>query len=191
MIVTNIIISLICFFFVTGGELITQRYAGHTFLVTIYPDYLSASLVTPNSRIEARVTANLLDNKWHTVEFLQQIRSLKVLINRKETVIANSSYNTELLTDSPSNDAAILIIGHTYSGCMLDGPGFNFSTTISNSNSVIFGPCPLMQGRCSHEDILIHKAFDYCLHDPCMQKGICVSRTETYEVSFHSIKFTQ
>lgn len=163
--------------------MITQRYAGHTFLVTIYAEYLSASLLTPISRIEARITSNLLDNKWHTVEFLLQMGSLKVLIDRRETVIANSTYNTMLLTESPNNDAAILILGHTYSGCMLHGPGFNFSSIVSNSNSVLFGPCPLTQGLCSHEDVLMHTSVDHCLNEPCMLKGNCISKPDTYEVS--------
>lgn len=95
----------------SGGELISQRFAGRTFLLSIYSDYVSISLVTPNARTEARVSSSLLDNKWHTIEFLLQMGSLKLLIDRKETVIANSTYNTLMLTDPPNDEAAILIIG--------------------------------------------------------------------------------
>lgn len=102
---------LICFSCSSGGELISQRFAGRTFLLSIYEDYVSISLVTPNAHTEARIGSNLLDNKWHTIEFLLQMGSLKLLIDRKETVIANSTYNTMMLTDPPNDEAAILIIG--------------------------------------------------------------------------------
>lgn len=94
--------------------MISQRFAGRTFLLSIYADYVSISLVTPNAHTEyteVRVVSNLLDNKWHTIEFLLQMGSLKLLIDRKETVIANSTYNTMMLTDPPNDEAAILIIG--------------------------------------------------------------------------------
>lgn len=167
-----------------GGELITQRYAGRIFLLSIYSDYVSISLVTPNTRAEARVSSNILDNKWHTIEFLFQMGSLKLLIDRKETVIANSTYNTIFITDPPSNDAAILILGTTYSGCMLHGPGLNFSSSVPNAHPISFGPCPLMQGPCTQNDVLVRTPIDSCLHEPCMQNGICISKLDTYEVKF-------
>lgn len=166
--------------------MITQRYAGHIFLLSIYSDYVSISLVTPNAHAEARVPSNILDNKWHTIEFLFQMGSLKLLIDRKETLIANSTYNTILITDPPSNDAAILILGTTYSGCMLNGPGLNFSSSVSSAH--LFGPCPLMQGPCTQNDILVRNPTDHCLHEPCMQKGICISKMDTYEVIYKSNK---
>lgn len=152
--------------------------------MSVYVDYVSISLVTPNAHTEVRITSNLLDNKWHTMEFLLQMGSLKLLVDRKETIIANSTYNTILLTDPPSNDAAILILGTTYSGCMLHGPGLNFSSSVPNVHPVLFGPCPLMSGPCSQNDILVRTPIDHCLHEPCMQKGICVSKPDTYEVNY-------
>lgn len=109
--------------------------------------------------------------------------SLKLLIDRKETVIANSTYNTILITDPPNNDAAILILGTTYSGCMLHGPGLNFSSSVPNTHPIPFGPCPLIQGPCAQNDILFRTPTDYCLHEPCMQKGTCISKSDTYEVA--------
>lgn len=172
----------IIIFILIGGELITQRYAGHIFLLSIYFDYVSMSLVTPNAHAEARVPSNILDNKWHTIEFFFQMGSLKLMIDRKETVIANSTYNTIFITEPPSNDAAILILGTTYSGCMLHGPGLNFSSSVPNAHPIPFGPCPLMQGPCAQNDVLVRTPIDNCLHEPCMQKGICISKLDTYEV---------
>lgn len=152
-------------------------------------EYVSVSLVKQNSHTEARIQTNILDNKWHTIEFLFQMDTLKLLIDRKETVIANSTYNSMLLTDPPNDDAAILILGSSYSGCMLHGPGLNFSSSsVQNLQPIQFGPCPLKQGPCTQNDDILFRSpsVDYCLHEPCMQKGACVSLTDTYEVSFGS-----
>lgn len=138
-----------------------------------------------NSHIEERVEANILDNRWHTIEFLFEMDTLKLVIDRKETVIANSTYNTMFITDAPNDDAAILILGSTYSGCMLHGPGLNFSSSsIQNLHPIQFGPCPLMQGPCTENDDILTRmpSIDYCSHEPCMQKGICVSLRDTYMV---------
>lgn len=147
--------------------------------MSIYTDYVSISLVTKTAHIESRIPSNLLDNKWHTIEFIYQMGTLKVLIDRRETIIANSTYNTLLLTDAPSDDSAVLILGTTYSGCMLHGPGLNFNSSAQNLHTVSFGPCPLMHGTCTQNDVLI--PIDYCSHEPCMQKGICISKSDTYE----------
>lgn len=167
--------------FQTGGEIITQRYAGHIFLMSIYIDYVSVSLVTPSAHTEVRILSNILDNKWHTIELLYQVGSLKLLIDRRDTIIANSTYNNILLTDPPNNDAAILILGTTYSGCMVNGPGLNFSSSVPNVPPILFGPCPLANHPCSQDDNIIHTT-DHCIHEPCMQNGKCVSKSETYEV---------
>lgn len=106
-----------------------------------------------------------------------------MLIDRKPTIIANSTYNTIFLTDPPNDDAAILILGSSYSGCMLQGPGLNFSS-FQNAQPIQFGPCPLLHGTCEpNRDLLVRtSSIDHCLHEPCMQKGMCVSLADTYEV---------
>lgn len=73
-------------------------------------------------------------------------------------------------------------LGTSYSGCMLHGPGVNFSSSVTNAHPVLFGPCPLMSGPCSQNDVLVRTPTDHCLHEPCMQKGLCVSKSDTYEV---------
>lgn len=147
--------------------------------MSINAEYVSISLTTKTAHVEARMPSNLLDNKWHTIEFLYQMGTLRLLVDRKEMIIANSTYNTLLLTDAPNDDSSILILGTSYAGCMLHGPGLNFNSSSVNVNTVAFGACPLMHGPCTQNDILIPT--DYCSHEPCMQKGICVSKADTYE----------
>lgn len=78
------------------------------------------------------------------------------------------------------NEAAVLILGTTFSGCLLHGPGLVFNTSAMHSQMVLFGPCPLAPGICTNRDVLIRVPIDHCLHDPCMQHGVCISREERY-----------
>lgn len=165
-----------------GGEILSQRYAGHIFIVSVHADSITISLNTPNARIESRVPADLLDNRWHTLEFLYRLGNLNFIVDRKRTVIANATYNTLFLTDQEiRNEAAVLILGTTYSGCMLHGPGLIFNTTAMRTQVTVFGPCPLMQGPCTNQDVLVRTPVDHCVHDPCMQHGACISRSDSYE----------
>lgn len=65
-----------------------------------------------------------------------------------------------------------------YSGCLLHGPGLIFNTSAMHAQMVLFGPCPLAPGACEKRDVLIRIPVDNCLHDPCMQHGVCISRSE-------------
>lgn len=151
--------------------------------MSIHADFVSISLVTSKNHVDVRVSSSLLDNRWHTIEFIYRMGNLRFLVDRHETILANSTHNTLFLTDAPSDDLAILIIGASFSGCMLQGPGINFSTvTVKDNDAVFFGPCPLMQGPCKPNDMMIKAQVDQCLHDPCMQHGVCSSKADTYEV---------
>lgn len=101
------------------------------------------------------------------------------------TFAANSTYNAALLTDQDiRNNAAILLLGKNYAGCLFHGPGFNFATLDENTDqSVLFGPCPMVPGNCSHVlDVPLRQPpVDHCLTDPCMQHGSCTSRVNGYE----------
>lgn len=93
--------------------------------------------------------------------------------------LANSTFNPSFLTDQEiKSEAAVLILGTTYSGCMLHGPGLVFNTSAMNAHNVLFGPCPLAPGTCTKEDVLVRMTTDHCLHDPCMQHGQCISRSD-------------
>lgn len=99
---------------------------------------------------------------------------------------ANSTYNSLFLTDPEiRNEAAVLVLGKSYSGCILHGPGLVFNTSAMNAHSVSFGPCPLRTGSCEQHDVLVRVPTDHCSHDPCMQHGSCISRTDKYVFSIY------
>ncbi|XP_050067896.1 protein crumbs isoform X4 [Anopheles maculipalpis] len=175
--------SAISFKSCRGGEILSQRYSGHALLVSVLPDWVSIVLSTPAQQpIEARVTGRLLDNKWHTLEFIYQAGTLYCVIDKQSTPIANQSYNAPLILDQEiKNEAAVLILGKQYSGCLLHGPGLVFNSSAMNAEAVVFGPCPLAAGPCSDHDVLEGVPVDYCSHDPCMQHGTCISRSDSYE----------
>lgn len=91
--------------------------------------------------------------------------------------VANSTYNTILLTDPElPNDAAVPILGRNFSGCMLAGPGLLFSDKYVRAEKVTFGTCPLAPGLCQPDERLIDIPIDYCINKPCMTHGQCISR---------------
>lgn len=50
--------------------------------------------------------------------------------------------------------------------------------TVQNA---IFGPCPLGHGPCGDYDMPLHNTPDFCLDDPCMGHGVCISHADDYE----------
>lgn len=166
---------------ITGGELFSQSYKEHTLSVKVLADAVSVSLVTPRANpVEVRVPAHLLDNQWHTLQFVYQAGNLNLLVEGISTIISNATYNSLFLTDEEiKRETAILIVGNKYSGCLLQGPNLVFKT--ESNGGVVFGPCPLAVGRCSDTDILIREPIDHCKNEPCMQHGVCVSKTDGYE----------
>ncbi|XP_021706793.1 protein crumbs isoform X1 [Aedes aegypti] len=175
--------SAISFKTCRGGEILSQRYAGHALLVSVLPDSVSIVLSAPSTQpIEARVPGRYLDNRWHTLQFVYQLGTLYCLIDKQPTTIANQTYNAQLILDQEiKNEAAVLILGKQYSGCLLHGPGLVFNSSAMNAEAVVFGPCPLAPGLCADHDILTGVPPDYCSHDPCMQHGTCISRSDGYE----------
>lgn len=159
-----------------------QRYMGHTLIVSALPDAITISLQTQQTQIEARVPAHLLDNKWHTIQFLHQLGDLNLVIDKRSVVVANATYNQQLLSDIViKNEAAVLILGKMFSGCMLHGPGLVFNTSAMHAQGVLFGSCPLATGPCSDHDVLIREPVDHCKNVPCMQHGQCISRPDSYQ----------
>lgn len=95
---------------------------------------------------------------------------------------ANSTYNSLFLTSQEiKNEAAVSILGSSYTGCLLHGPGLLFNTSTMNSHLVLFGECPLAPGPCTAHDVLIRVPTDHCQADPCMRHGLCISRSDSYE----------
>ncbi|CAO1412778.1 unnamed protein product [Diamesa serratosioi] len=174
--------SAISFRTCRGGEILSQSYSKHKLIVTVLKEGISVSLNSQQSRTEARVAANLLDNHWHTIQFLYQLGNLNLIIDRKTFVISNSTYKKELISDQEiKNEAAVLILGNQYSGCLLHGPGLVFNTSEITVQGVLFGSCPLAPGICHPDhDVLIREPIDHCQNFPCMH-GQCISRPDEYQ----------
>ncbi|XP_058822822.1 protein crumbs isoform X2 [Topomyia yanbarensis] len=175
--------SAISFKTCRGGEILSQRYASHALLVSVLPDSISIVLSAPNNQpLEARVPGRYLDNKWHTLQFVYQLGTLYCIVDKQSTTIANQTLNSQLITNKYIKDeAAVLILGNHYSGCLLHGPGLVFNQSAMNNEGVVFGPCPLAPGPCTDHDVLAGIPKDHCSTDPCMQHGTCISRSEGYE----------
>jgi protein crumbs len=165
----------------TGTEIISQSYNGNILTVSVMPDSVVLILSASTSlRVEVRVPARLLDNTWHTLFFDFRLGQLHLKIDNESTLLANSTYNRELINNEVvKNDAAVLILGNAYRGCMLHGPGFEF--TGANAPGVVFGSCPLAMGPCQDHDVLIYQPKNYCAIEPCMQHGSCISKENDYE----------
>lgn len=96
-------------------------------------------------------------------------------------VSANSTYNSQFLTNQDiGNEAAILILGNSFTGCLQDGPGLQFINDSMTVQNAVFGPCPLGSGPCSDHDVPLRNQ-DFCANDPCMGYGLCISHADGYE----------
>lgn len=165
-----------------GGEILSQQYNRHTLWLSVLSDYIQVSLTGSAIRVDARLEYKLLDNKWHTIQFLYEFGKLNLIVDKSHNLIANSTYNTALLTNQDvKNEAAVLILGNNYAGCLQHGPGLIFNASSMNAEAVVFGTCPLALGPCSDHDVLIKMQTDHCLHEPCMRQGMCTSTSEGYE----------
>lgn len=150
--------------------------------VSVQSDLITISLSMKGRKTDSRVAAHLLDNKWHTIQFLYQLGQLNLIIDRSSVVIANNTYNHDFLIDSEiSNSAAVLLLGKTFSGCLLQGPGLLFNTSEMTADGVFFGPCPLAPGACTDHDVLIRDPIDHCHTMPCLQHGKCISKADGYQ----------
>lgn len=121
-------------------------------------------------------------------------------------LLANSTYNSELLSNPELYDeGAILIVGNHFHGCILEGPSIVFNSSIIHPHNIFFGPCPLSSDNCKYrhksysslslapihhfffvpkgnvrEDIKSARSYDYCMTEPCMRHGRCISTQISY-----------
>lgn len=58
-------------------------------MMSLHPDGLTVSLLTPTVTVEANVPCKLLDNKWHTIQFLYQLGNLNLIVDKQSTVIGS------------------------------------------------------------------------------------------------------
>ena len=126
-------------------------------------------------RLEARLNARLLDNTWYNVNLVFRLGNLTLsaaghaqvtyflneyfnMMPRKRSlcydflifhflqIVANATYNSEILALPDHNVNGTLIIGEGFRGCILQGPGILFNGSINNN--ALFGECPLDTRGC-------------------------------------------
>ncbi|XP_037950728.1 protein crumbs isoform X2 [Teleopsis dalmanni] len=179
--------SAISFRSCRGGEILAQQYNKNSIVISVLTDFLQVSLAGPavigsNNRLDVKLSYNLLDNRWHTLQFKYKFGNLFLYVDRTPRIFANSTYNSQFLTNQDiGNEAAILILGNSFSGCLLDGPGLQFLNGSMTVQNVVFGACPLGNGPCSDVDKLLYAQDNFCNNDPCMGHGLCISHADNYE----------
>jgi hypothetical protein len=64
-------------------------------------------------------------------------------------VVANSTYNSEILNHPDlSDENFVLIVGKDFHGCLLEGPSIVFNKPSVEAHNVEWGPCPLTTNSC-------------------------------------------
>lgn len=160
-----------------GGQLFSQTQRSsliHTISLDVRPEGLVFTVVIHKQRYESRVNLNLLDNEWHTVNILHRMGNLTISTSGHQQVIANSTYNTEILAhaeQSGGND--VLIVGKGFLGCILEGPSIVFNSSQIQAHNVEWGPCPLLANRACEK-------VDHCESEPCMRHGRCIRLPDRY-----------
>lgn len=83
---------MLFFGYISGGEILSQRYSGHKVSLTVSTEGVTVALGSPGVSEEARINVpQLLDNKWHTIQFLYQLENLNLIVDRKTTVICKTN----------------------------------------------------------------------------------------------------
>ncbi|XP_060651091.1 protein crumbs isoform X4 [Drosophila nasuta] len=179
--------SAISFRSCRGGEILAQQYNKNSIVISVLNDALQVSLAGPavigiKNRLDVRLPYQLLDNRWHTLQFKYEYGNLYLHVDREAIIFANSTYNSQFLTNQDiGSEAAILILGNSFSGCLLDGPGLQFVPGNMTIQNAVFGVCPLSFGPCSEQELFARLQDNYCLNDPCMGHGTCTSNADGYE----------
>ncbi len=66
-----------------------QGYNQHILTMSVNANAVSVSLQIPGTKVEANIPCKLLDNKWHTIQFLYQLGSLNLIVDKQSTVIGS------------------------------------------------------------------------------------------------------
>lgn len=160
----------------TGGQLFSQRSPSpHSIILDVRAEGLFFTVTILNKRYETRISANLIDNEWHTVNILYRMGNLTISTTGHQQIIANSTYNSEILTQSELwNDNAVLVVGNGFSGCILEGPSIVFNPTNGQiqAHNVEWGPCPIPPKACG--------VVNHCAHEPCIMHGRCILLPDRY-----------
>ncbi|XP_016838846.1 protein crumbs isoform X2 [Nasonia vitripennis] len=144
------------------GRLFEQRFdTGDSIGLRVDHEGLVFVAKLQQRRLEARLNARLLDNAWHTVNMFFRLGNLTLSAAGHAQVVANATYNSEILALPDENDAnGTLIVGEGFRGCILQGPGILFNDSLSSN--AILGACPLDTRACSP-----------CINNPCRNGGSC------------------
>ncbi|KAJ8679887.1 hypothetical protein QAD02_015674 [Eretmocerus hayati] len=172
------------------GKLFEQRFepTGESIGLLVDYDGLVFSAKLQQRKLEARLNARLLDNAWHNVNLFFRLGNLTLSAAGHAQVVANATYNSEILALPDHNVNGTLTIGEGFRGCILQGPGILFNDTVFGN--AIFGACPLDNRPCGTSSSAATSLpmqgqsgpqFDWCQHSPCKNRGKCVSRPDRYE----------
>nr|CAD7408780.1 unnamed protein product [Timema poppensis] len=156
-----------------GGDLFVQHINTSKISLEVRSDGLVFMADLGGRRYESRLNERLLDNSWHYVNLLYRLGNLTLSVAGHQQVIANATFNSEILEADLAGPDSILIVGKNFYGCILEGPSIVFNTSGVTHQDVLWGPCPLPNTVCSKTD--------HCYHDPCSRHGTCISRPERYE----------
>ncbi|KAI5637366.1 EGF-like domain-containing protein [Phthorimaea operculella] len=145
--------------------------------------YTSSCLQTNREVGLARET---LDNRWHweALRYRPSPPSLLLEVDREQRVIANVTWNPELLAPGDLEaGGAVTLVGTLFSGCIHEGPQLEFHAAHAQLSNVLFGHCPLSTDECKNRtDVLREPPIDYCYNEPCMRHGTCISRHDRTDV---------
>ncbi|GLH08522.1 Neurogenic locus Notch protein [Gryllus bimaculatus] len=135
----------------SGGELFSQEIGRNELSLNVEASgnlKLTANLESGHN-FETRIPAFLVNSMWYTVNLMYHLGTLTLTVANYSEIVANSTYNSELLTNAGVfSNASVLYVGRTFVGCILEGPGIIFNSSQTSSLNVDWGPCPLTQRNC-------------------------------------------
>ncbi|XP_066252818.1 protein crumbs [Euwallacea similis] len=160
-----------------GGNLLSQQQTEESIELLVNKKGVLFKAKVDGNSYEEIVFGNFVNNKWHTVFLQYSVGNLTINVDGDIEVIANSSYNTNLLTSSKLYDdmvASVLLVGKNFNGCLLEGPSVVFDPRLIYVNhNVIFEKCPIPIDSCIPAEKMTK--IDYCLNEPCMRHGTCIN----------------
>lgn len=83
--------SAISFRSCRGGEILAQQYNKNSIVISVLNDFLQVSLAGPaviglNNRLDVRLPYQLLDNRWHTLQFKYEYGNLYLHVDREAII---------------------------------------------------------------------------------------------------------
>nr|CAD7258850.1 unnamed protein product [Timema shepardi] len=131
-----------------GGDLFVQHINTSKISLEVRSDGLVFMADLGGRRYESRLNERLLDNSWHYVNLLYRLGNLTLSVAGHQQVIANATFNSEILEADLAGPDSILIVGKNFYGCILEGPSIVFNTSGVTHQDVLWGPCPLPNTVC-------------------------------------------